>query len=928
MGRSVFVCFLVLIALSIFLPSKVFAIVVPGVINVVASPGDGNYSDGTITISVTFDGAVIVEGTPTIALNSGGTANYVGMRDGNTVLDFNYVIAAGHNSLDLNYVATTSLSGTIKSTEGNDADKTLPDSENSIGGKYSILIDTSAPTISVYPSNSSDFNSSSVVIDINVTDSFSRVKLESIVVRVDGNARNEPRQQITNGYNINIPLTSLPQGDHNFTVDVNDNLDNYASGTYTFTIDLNAPSNGSISFSGWTRLDKPTLTISETHDQGLARVQMRFSCNNSSWTNWVAYSTSYSDFNINDSSYGCSPTDTNKLVYVSFRDIAGNIDTNTYSTRVLYDSVAPSPPTGLIAIAGDGQVTLQWTAAAPDNNSGNAGYMIYKNGAYLASTSNTSYTVTGLTNNIAYTFKVLTYDVAGNQSAFTSEVSATPISNSATISVKKGEVPAEFAKNNDALTATCTYTAGVTGAKLYYKFFNPDGNQILLKSSPASTTSLAESITITTDNNNHQKIGFWCTSDSTPVSNTYYVNIDTNAPKLSWIDSQKTLTGIKRIKVSLVEKNLLKVEFSFNGESALSMINDNNTKDQDVYYHDLNTINYDNGEYELEITVTDKAGNSTSLKEMVVLENNVTPKQQAQLAIRDAIEKKAIADRIVAYYTAEKILIAEELRDKKLSADNYLRTAQTEIDTNQLSAFDSAKSAIDIFNEFNTKAEAKTKENKEYQYDKNSIKERLKSVGIPEPQANNLVEQVIKSEAERKLMLIQVGDLNKIVAKIKITFTNDTNDSKVKVIEVIPKEFVSSATKIYSDLNFRIIEDDPIIEFLVNVLPGATGTIDYSIGEIDQATADELIQNDVISKFKSPPIILGSDSRTEDLLTPDFFGTNLMWLIVGMIIVLVLVVIATFFVRFPNPGHGFGGDKSIVEHLTSSDQQQPQPQKP
>ena len=86
---------------------------------------DGTYRVGqSIGITVTFNEAVSVTGTPRLTLETGSTdalANYFG-GSGTTVLTFNYVISEGELSSDLDYVSTDALNlngGTINNSVGN-----------------------------------------------------------------------------------------------------------------------------------------------------------------------------------------------------------------------------------------------------------------------------------------------------------------------------------------------------------------------------------------------------------------------------------------------------------------------------------------------------------------------------------------------------------------------------------------------------------------------------------------------------------------------------------------------------------------------------------------------------------------------------------------------------------------------------------------
>lgn len=80
---------------------------------------DGVLSAGeTITLVVTLDEAVVVSGTPTIALNTGGVASYSSGSGSNTLV-FTYTASAGQNTADLVTAAANAFSGSITDLAGN-----------------------------------------------------------------------------------------------------------------------------------------------------------------------------------------------------------------------------------------------------------------------------------------------------------------------------------------------------------------------------------------------------------------------------------------------------------------------------------------------------------------------------------------------------------------------------------------------------------------------------------------------------------------------------------------------------------------------------------------------------------------------------------------------------------------------------------------
>jgi hypothetical protein len=101
-----------------------------------------------ISITLTFNEAVTVTGTPQLALNAGcgATAYYAG-GSGTSTLTFTYTVAAGQKISDLNYTSTTALAldgGSIKDAAGNVAVLTLPGTASDGLKARNIVINTTA----------------------------------------------------------------------------------------------------------------------------------------------------------------------------------------------------------------------------------------------------------------------------------------------------------------------------------------------------------------------------------------------------------------------------------------------------------------------------------------------------------------------------------------------------------------------------------------------------------------------------------------------------------------------------------------------------------------------------------------------------------------------------------------------------------------
>jgi alpha-tubulin suppressor-like RCC1 family protein len=150
---------------------------VPTISQVTSSSSNGSYkADAILPILVVFSESISVTGTPTLTLNTGGTASYVS-GTGTSTLTFNYTVSAGQSSSDLNYSTTSALAlagGTINDMAGNAATRTLPGltAAGSLGTNKNLVIDTTAPTVTLDSTTTEGaINSTSLVVTATTAES-------------------------------------------------------------------------------------------------------------------------------------------------------------------------------------------------------------------------------------------------------------------------------------------------------------------------------------------------------------------------------------------------------------------------------------------------------------------------------------------------------------------------------------------------------------------------------------------------------------------------------------------------------------------------------------------------------------------------------------------------------------------------------------
>ena len=228
--------------------------VAPTVTSVTSTKADGSYKVETlIPITVTFSEAVNVTGTPQITLETGGTDAVVDYSSGTTTntLTFNYTVAAGHNSSDLEYVATTSLalnSGTIKDAALNAATLTLPaiGAAGSLAVNKDIEIDTTSPTVAI-TSTTTGVSDGSTTSDATINLTFTTSESTTDFVVGDITPGNGTLTDFT-GSGTSYTATFTPTGQGACTIDVAGNTftdgasnNNAAAAQFNWTFDNVAP---------------------------------------------------------------------------------------------------------------------------------------------------------------------------------------------------------------------------------------------------------------------------------------------------------------------------------------------------------------------------------------------------------------------------------------------------------------------------------------------------------------------------------------------------------------------------------------------------------------------------------------------------------------------------------------------------------------
>jgi len=159
------------------------------------------------------------------------------------------------------------------------------------------------------------------------------------------------------------------------------------------------------------------------------------------------------------------------------------------------DTAAPSTPMSLTASGiTTSQATLSWQASI--DNMGVSGYRVYRDGAFVGTTSATTFTNAGLAANTSYAFTVAAFDSAGNTSPQSAPRSVTTASGGGADTTPPSTPTGVTATNVTASSITLSWQASTDNiGVLGYKIFRDGALADTTTSTTLAQTGLAANTT-------------------------------------------------------------------------------------------------------------------------------------------------------------------------------------------------------------------------------------------------------------------------------------------------------------------------------------------------------------------------------------------------------------------------------------------------
>lgn len=441
----------------------------------------GNHSDWSASASATTldSTALTAPGTPTISniTMTSATASWTAATAGVGVAGYDYRLNGG-TWQSLGNVLTVGLQGLAAATSYSFQVRAR-DAANNIGPVSAAIFitpDTSAPSAPGTPTFSNIAMTSAIASWGAATDN---VGVVGYAYRL-GSGNWESLGNVSS-----VGLSGLSAGtSYTFQVrarDAANNLGPASSASFT-TPDTSAPT-----APGGLRASAPSSTT--------VNLSWTASSDNVAVTGYKIFRNGTQIGTSTTASYPDNTT-SGKTTYsytVSAYDAAGNNSSQASPVSITTpDSIAPGTPTGLTAAAvNPTQVNLSWNGVSDTGGSGLAGYLIYRNGSHIHSTTGTgtTYNNTGVAAGTAYSYTVAAYDNSGNVSGQSNTASVTtPVPLGATVSSTAWSWFYQVGQGH-TISPNVTVTASGGAGGYTYSWQRVSGDTVATATNPTSNST-------------------------------------------------------------------------------------------------------------------------------------------------------------------------------------------------------------------------------------------------------------------------------------------------------------------------------------------------------------------------------------------------------------------------------------------------------
>jgi hypothetical protein len=617
--------------------------------------------------------------------------------------------------------------------------------------------------------------------------------------------------------------------------------------------------------------------------------------------------------------------------WVHVRAKAGGKLSDTAHVKVKIDSVGPFYPGSFTAVAlDDGSIKLEWSDSK-DEMSGVAFYDIYRSnvrfvteefGGVIRTRDFTikdkvvSKVASGVKGNsfidsnfdkgkgYYYHYKIVATDGAGNLGKVSPAVSVK------SASFCEFKVSMDVLLEDFDLKILVGTSQNFSGGKLIVT--DPSGSSSIVVENVSGRNSVDANYSLEGKVNGDYNVSFVSFDKRANIcSKSVIFSYDTVPPVVNFLSpaNNSPLSGVVKLEASgndggVNPSGIVSLSFFMKKSSGEVKIGDavfSNGK----FLFDWNTLGYENGRFEVVARAFDKVGNKGEASKSFSIYNADYIKVSVASYIEDANRKRSESVLLLDSLSKKGINVGK-LRNILVGADlnffdavSMFQSSEFELANNRVSkavvAYDYVLNAVKIENYGSGL----------YSYNVNQLDVLLSGSGLDKslvPEASVLIKKFNPSRVVN-LLKVDFDSNSYYLATVDVVFSLDGNFGKVKVVELVPKKFVSDANMIFSSSRFEVLDRDPVLLFYVDSNFGKDVNITYMINkELTKSQADALLDANVWGLWVSPPILVSEksvvkgfsgNSGVSNLNLPDFKIEkidNKVWLFGGLFLFIVFIL--------------------------------------
>jgi len=348
------------------------------------------------------------------------------------------------------------------------------------------------------------------------------------------------------------------------------------------------------------------------------------------------------------------------------------------------------------------------------------------------------------------------------------------------------------------------------------------------------------------------------------------------------------------------------VTYYLKQDGSWSEIGKGEEKEDNIYEFGWDTLRLENGKKELRVVVFDEAENKVEATKVV----NVLNAFEGAVDLNSATEQalRAREEALVSKWDLERQAIVSKTVDRLVddgdsNFSEAMRLAEQGGIENETNAKQFLAQAIVLYQESEAIVSTSIYKESDFIFNQEQVEILLNAAGVSGGQAVQAKELIAKYNPERKLQILEVVDDNATYyrALIVVSFSLDINilqdsnigDNVIQIMEVVPKEFAEYAAELDSNISFTILNDDPKILFTLKKEQYRKRQLVYGLkDDLSQPQANALIEENVVNKFVTPPIMLYISDAF--FVLPDFSYDLLIFLVFGLSIIGVVIGIVIF----------------------------------